>query len=472
MGDILREVETSQPLAGKSEKDKNLAADSDLARNKNINAGAVDTSNPDASQESHLNLPKLSLVTASTQPPGLAADRLKEIIPSKTIEVPASEELDSPDWHKHDHEPKKGLPGEYLTRTAPRTPADSRVLAAFAKINPDEIKRSLEEISGEREVTINGKTVKLESRSTYDEGYKLALDYFKEKFEKEGYVVTLDTYTRRGKPYYNLRATKVGNQNPNEIVMYGAHIDSTAGYPWGHESKAPGANDDGSGSVALWQIARAMKDLPLDKTVVFSLFSGEEQGLWGSRAMAEVYKQAQEGVKRDLQAGKLSPQEANEKAPKVIAMYQLDMIGYAPDSNTVESHDTTDDKAAHELTEVLADVQRQYNIDLKVYGAHNEELTNRSDHYPFYRNGIPAVLLTEPYDTAKEPNPAYHSRNDRVNLVNIPYMANVSKLALAAGVELAGLKNAAPRNKRASSADTIKSQVLEMMPLHARIVNY
>jgi Zn-dependent M28 family amino/carboxypeptidase len=77
-----------------------------------------------------------------------------------------------------------------------------------------------------------------------------------------------------------------------------------------------------------------------------------------------------------------------------------------------------------------------------VYGAHNEELTNRSDHYPFYKNGSPAVLVIEPYDTAGDNfNPNYHSTNDTIDKVNLPYMTNVTKLVLAAGVEMAGLRD-------------------------------
>lgn len=360
----------------------------------------------------------------------------------KPVDVPFDPELDSKDWHCHP-ERKPGQPGEFVPRVAERTPADARVAEALSKIDSAEIKQRLEEISGVKEVKINGKTEKIESRSSYGTGYQDALQYFKEKFEKDGYKVVIDDYTKQGKTFHNLRAIKAGSTKPDEVVMYGAHIDSTAGNPWNNfEPKAPGADDDGSGSVALSEIAHAIKDLPLDRTVVFSLFSGEEQGLWGSRAMADQYKS--------------SPQQG-----KIVGMFQMDMVGYAPDAKTLESHDTSSDKKMHALTDLLAEAQQKYGVDLKVYGAHNDQLNNRSDHYSFMRNGIPAILLSEPYDTAAQENPNYHSTNDTVDTVNTAFVANVAKVAAAAGVELAGLQPA----RSAKPAST--AEFVPVMPLPA-----
>ena len=361
-----------------------------------------------------------------------------------SVEVPASDKLDSPDWHQH-LPYNKGVPGQFEPTVSHRLAPDQRLAEAISKIDENVIKDEIEQLSGAKDTVIDGKTVKIEGRSTYG-GYEQGLAFFKDKFEKAGYTVTMDPYTRRGQTYYNMRAIKPGNSKPDEAVMFGAHIDSTAGWPWGgKETKAPGADDDGSGSVAVLEIAKALKDIPLDRTVVFSLFSGEEQGLWGSRAMAEQYKK--------------------NTGTKIVGMYQLDMIGYAPDGQkTVESHDTKDNAAAHALTDNLAARAQQYKIDLKVWGAHNEELTERSDHYPFHANGIPAVLLTEPYDTAKKENPNYHSTTDTIDAVNIPFVTNVTRLAAAAGAELAGLQKPAAQK-------TVKENVIEMMPLRCRISN-
>lgn len=368
----------------------------------------------------------------------------------KPVDVPDNPVFDSHDWHKHTH--KKGEPGEFLPRLAKRTAPDPVVADVLSKISESTIKSNIEQLSGATEATVDGKKVKIETRSTYG-GYEQGLQFFKEKFEKDGYTVTLDPYTRRGQTYYNLRAIKPGTTRPDEAVMYGAHIDSTAGWPWAKESKAPGADDDGSGAAAIAEIAHAIKDVPTDRTVVFSMFSGEEQGLWGSRAMAQQYKDAQDSLTQ--QSG---------KPTKIIAMYQMDMIGYAVGSKTVESHDSTDDPKQHALTDLLAAKQQQYNIDVKVYGAHNDELGNRSDHYPFNETGVPAVLITEPFDTANGENPTYHSTRDTADKVNIPFVANVARLATAAGLELAGISK-----KNPMKSTSIPDNVIDMMPLRTKI---
>jgi hypothetical protein len=423
-GIIMRQTECGDKTLNEA-KDNNTASEQALRSD----AFSKDAANIAKQADSNTrqacgNLPQLSVV----------GDNKQNASKPKVIEVPPSDELDSPEWHKH-HTPEKGAPGEYVPAVTPHQPPDSRVVAALEAIRPDIMKQRMEELSGHKEVTINGQTDKIESRSTFGDGYDKALNYLKEKFEKDGYKVVIDTYSRHGETYHNLRAMRLGQTKPDEVVMFGAHIDSTAGYPWGFEPKAPGADDDLSGAVGATEIAHAIKDMPLDRTVVFSLFSGEEEGLWGSRAMAELYKQAQTESKQGVDHSK-------DGLGKIVAMYQMDMIGYSPSSKTIESHDTTSDAGAHNLTNVLAAAQQRYNIDLKVYGAHNEELTNRSDHYPFYKNGSPAVLVIEPYDTAGDNfNPNYHSTNDTIDKVNLPYMTNVTKLVLAAGVEMAGLRD-------------------------------
>jgi len=365
--------------------------------------------------------------------PNLSLDKA---IPLKTIEVPPSVKLDSPEWQHHPAR-DPNAPGEYMPLVKERAAeADSRVADALSKINTDDIKKSLDEISGNSDVTIDGKTTRLASRSSHGHGYEQALDYFKDKFEHDGFKVVIDSYTRRGETFHNLRAIKTGNSKPNEVVMLGAHIDSTAGQPNRNEAKAPGADDDGTGAVALSEVAHAIKDLPLDRTVVLSLFSGEEQGLWGSRAMAELYKESQDNVGKTLDSAGIS----NTEHAKVVGMYQMDMVGYAPDSNTVESHDTSDQKAPHALTEVLNNAVNKYHLDLKLYAAHNDNVNDRSDHYSFMNVGIPAVVISEPYDTARNENPNYHSVTDTVDKLNIPYVASVSKMVAATSVEMAGLQ--------------------------------
>lgn len=76
-----------------------------------------------------------------------------------------------------------------------------------------------------------------------------------------------------------------GATTPQEFVILGAHLDDIP-----REGRAPGANDDGSGSASLLTIAAAVGDsgVKFKRTLCFEHYTGEEQGLLGSRAQAEV----------------------------------------------------------------------------------------------------------------------------------------------------------------------------------------
>ena len=74
-----------------------------------------------------------------------------------------------------------------------------------------------------------------------------------------------------------------GRKKPDEIVMIGAHFDS-----W---HSGTGATDNGAGSAVMMEVMRILKasDLPLDRTVRIGLWSGEEQGLLGSKAYVKQH---------------------------------------------------------------------------------------------------------------------------------------------------------------------------------------
>src|SRR5712671_4463152 len=89
-----------------------------------------------------------------------------------------------------------------------------------------------------------------------------------------------------GKPVtvYNTVAEIKGNEKPDEVVIIGGHLDS-----W---DLGTGATDNGTGSMAVLEAARALQKLGVKpkRTIRFVLFTGEEQGLNGSRAYVEAHK--------------------------------------------------------------------------------------------------------------------------------------------------------------------------------------
>ncbi len=118
----------------------------------------------------------------------------------------------------------------------------------------------------------------------------------------------------------NVKAVLNGtNPNDNRVLIIGSHLDSRATDVMDSKSAAPGANDDGSGVAATLEICRILANKKLPFKIMFLAFSGEEQGLYGSKHLSDSLKTA--GV-------------------NVIAMLNNDMIGNSQASGT-NLHDNT-----------------------------------------------------------------------------------------------------------------------------------
>jgi hypothetical protein len=106
--------------------------------------------------------------------------------------------------------------------------------------------------------------------------------------------------------------TKVGSTHPEETYIIGGHMD---GIGWGEA-----ANDDGSGTALVMELARVMSmpDVKTDRTIRFALWNNEETGLNGARAYI-AQRQALQGKESPAGSGKYPE-------PKWLGMIQHDMM--------------------------------------------------------------------------------------------------------------------------------------------------
>ena len=105
---------------------------------------------------------------------------------------------------------------------------------------------------------------------------------------------------------------KVGTTRPDEMYIIGGHMD---GHGWGQA-----ANDDGSGSAIVMELARifSMPDVQTERSIRFALWNNEETGLNGARAYVEQ-RQAMQGKENPVGSGKYPE-------PKWLGMIQHDMM--------------------------------------------------------------------------------------------------------------------------------------------------
>lgn len=93
-----------------------------------------------------------------------------------------------------------------------------------------------------------------------------------------------NSFTRDSLEQYNTVAEIRGSEHPDQVVLLGAHLDS-----W---DIATGGTDNGSGAIAVLEAARILKAAGVrpKRTIRFVLFTGEEQGLFGSQAYAAIHE--------------------------------------------------------------------------------------------------------------------------------------------------------------------------------------
>jgi len=189
-----------------------------------------------------------------------------------------------------------------------------------------------------------------------------------------------------------------------------------------HESNAPGADDDASGTAVTMELARvfANSGIDFDATLVFACWAGEEQGLIGSSAHAQKL--------------------ASEKAV-VEAMLNNDIVGGIRGGNgVVDAADVRvysigpEDSMSRSLARYVRWSAEVYVPSQRVHLMAREDRIGRgSDHSSFTSAGYPAVVFRE----SRENLSRQHSADDTPDGVNAAYLARNARINAAAAASLA-----------------------------------
>ncbi|KAL1953121.1 hypothetical protein VTO42DRAFT_3580 [Malbranchea cinnamomea] len=207
----------------------------------------------------------------------------------------------------------------------------------------------------------------------------------------------------------------IPGQSDNTVVV-GAHQDSISG---GASDPAPGADDNGSGSITILEALRALlkstevAEGKAANTIEFHWYAGEEVGLLGSQDIFAEYKIQQKNV---------------------VAMLNQDMTGYVQgtlDAGKPESFGLVGDNVDKALTEFVKLVIDGYCDIGYVDTACGYAC---SDHASAARNGYPSAFVFE--SDMNYSNPVIHSPNDTMEHVSIDHMLQHSKLVVGFLYEL------------------------------------
>lgn len=208
-------------------------------------------------------------------------------------------------------------------------------------------------------------------------------------------------------------------RDTSRVVVIGGHYDSCICNidRWDGKSDAPGADDDGSGTSAIVELARVFsKRYPkgLDATVIFALYAGEEQGLLGSTHLA---------------------QRLHDAKYKVAAAVTNDIVGnVVADDGQVDSTSVRifgadpDNGPSRELARYAWAMGTLYDPAFTVVPVFRlDRISRGGDHSPFVTLRDPGLRFTERLENYKR----QHLPTDKFADVNFGYVANVARLNAA-----------------------------------------
>lgn len=269
----------------------------------------------------------------------------------------------------------------------------------------------------------------MQGRDTGSEGIKKAANYIVSRYEKEGIShppkasgwfqsIPKSFWGNRFGDSDNIWAFVEGSEKPDEIIVVSAHYDHI-GSSFGQIFN--GADDNGSGTVAVMELARVftqakLKGFSPKRSILFLLVTAEEKGLYGS----DYYSQ-----------NPLYPLK------NTVANINIDMIGRADDLHTNNNYIYVigADRLSSELHAINEAMNRKYvglHLDYK-YDDRNDpwQIYYRSDHYNFAKHGIPSVFFFNGI------HDDYHQPTDTYEKIDFEALTKRTKLVFALAWELA-----------------------------------
>jgi hypothetical protein len=304
--------------------------------------------------------------------------------------------------------------------------ADPQVDALLSQTSAEDWSAWIARLSGLDPVLLNGETTTIQTRYSYAmfrdqpnaRGYEYVLARLQNWYPAA--QIEEDAYTPAGNAVWkNIVLTLPGATHPDEIVILSAHLDSTSDNP---DSLAPGAEDNASGSAALLEAARIFRTHRFARTIRMIWFTGEEQGLLGSKAYV-----------------------LDHSLSGLVGVINLDMYGYDLNQDgCFELHIGTM-AASAPIGACFRAAASAYSPALKVDAIDTSDM-RYSDHNSFWTKGIGAVEILENFHPGAatdacggyaELSPYYHKTTDTLDHINLSTGFAITRAGLAAAAGLA-----------------------------------
>ena len=242
-----------------------------------------------------------------------------------------------------------------------------------------------------------------------------AASYIESALRALGYTVEIQEYSARGLVWRNIEATLRGANRFQQVVVVGAHYDTA--------EEAPGADDNASGVAGVLELARYFAGSPQSRSIRFVFFPNEEPPSFPSAAMGSRHYATAARMRND----------------QIVAMMSIESIGYYDTEKGSQRYPFPLNLAYPDVGDFIGFVSNLKSRPLlhraiAAFRAHATFPTQGaaapswvpgvwwSDHWSFWREGYPAIMIT---DTAPYRYPFYHTPQDTPDKLNYDRMARV-----------------------------------------------
>lgn len=229
--------------------------------------------------------------------------------------------------------------------------------------------------------------------------------------------------------------------DPKRVIIVGAHIDSRVTDVMDATHDAPGANDDGSGVALVLEAARILSKEKFRATIVYAVFSGEEQGLFGGQLLAETARQKNWTVSAMLNndiVGNTMGQNGIRVADRVRVFSEgIRASEELPQQLARRGNGGEDDGPSRALAKAADDVARRIPGGLDVFVDRRPDRYSRGgDHEPFLKLGFPAIRFSVAAENWTQQHQDLRTENgitygDTVDRMDFPYLAKVTEINVA-----------------------------------------
>lgn len=346
------------------------------------------------------------------------------------------------------------IPASAQQLAAPPSPVDPNIYRIVDAVSAERIEEDIRTLAGFgtrhtlSDTTSETRGIGAARRWLYDEFGRISeecggcLEVFYQRSTVEG-----ERRIPHPTEVVNVVAVQRGTIHPNRYVIMSGDIDSRVSDVMDFTSDSPGANDNASGLAGTLEAARVLSRYEFGSTIVYAGLSGEEQGLFGGRHMAEVAKE--EGW--DIAAVLNNDMIGNIEGGDGVIDNTIFRVFSQPFSSTATEEELRRmryfggevDGPSRQLARYIARITDLYVRNLDAMMIYRLDRFGRGGHHtPFNNLGFPAVRIMEAHEDYTEQHQDIRTEDgieygDVVEEVNFDYAAKLTGVNAAVLAALA-----------------------------------